>query len=521
MSILVKYKRWNNWLTLMDNEYYDAVLTQDNTPAVPLNGSLTRRCLLSFIDCGDRRCLVNRGLRSSGDFMWENSVNGGVSLDNIGFVGVDNGLVRYDKDKVTFDEYLSLLTDSAMMINEGDMSLYLDAVSGNTGTYTYDARYNEDGFYELRGGFFQGFYKLFGYDYQILPQYIEDAWTVEVTLRPQDYEEVGDTLNKAHEGNSGFFFYMGTRAENKFGYIYNEKRVYNGESEHDRINSLLTSEGDTVGQMGYKKAQTDNKYLFFNRTKTGFTADTWDDCDIMEMEIDDHAVTKDVHIDGCDGGKDITTDNKYLFMNRTRTGYTVDELEDEITVGGGKEYPVNDDAYGNAFGLKINSDGHLGYEYLVRDCDSETGYSILSEYSDLLTLNKGEWYTVSAVFRILGGELDACGTSDGHRKMRIYIYVNGYLKFVSKILPEFNFRQLGDVKEKQEGVPFCISLGGGSAGLADGVWYDPRTVFRPDGIIERNYAGTFIGDIRSFRFYGCQLEKSEIENNYKYDIREI
>ena len=45
--------------------------------------------------------------------------------------------------------------------------------------------------------------------------------------------------------------------------------------------------------------------------------------------------------------------------------------------------------------------------------------------------------------------------------------MNGKLVLISKELPTFNFRELNDTPDKQEGVPFNISVGGGTQGLSD------------------------------------------------------
>ena len=105
--------------------------------------------------------------------------------------------------------------------------------------------------------------------------------------------------------------------------------------------------------------------------------------------------------------------------------------------------------------------------------------------------------------------------------MKIFIYVNGYLKLVSQELPEFRFRELNEYYDKQEGVPFSISLGGGTQGLAESMWIDNYT--RPYCRIlpiEENFGGSFIGDIRSFKFYDCQMQYNEIKNNYLFENNE-
>ena len=83
--------------------------------------------------------------------------------------------------------------------------------------------------------------------------------------------------------------------------------------------------------------------------------------------------------------------------------------------------------------------------------------------------------------------------------MKLYFYVNGFLVFISKELDEFNFRELNDTYQKQEGVPYSISLGGGTQGLLESILPDYYNT--PDYIfpIEKDFCGTFLGDIKSFK----------------------
>jgi hypothetical protein len=56
--------------------------------------------------------------------------------------------------------------------------------------------------------------------YQIFPTTFEKGWTMETWVYPNDTCNTSTgsttTLNDIYSGNTGFFFYMGTRAENKF-----------------------------------------------------------------------------------------------------------------------------------------------------------------------------------------------------------------------------------------------------------------------------------------------------------------
>ena len=597
MTVLNKYKHWGLKIVPSEVHNLDFVLSKNHCPSTSASPSLTEKCLSAYIDFSNRDCIeAENKVRSLPKFFWDKYVNGGIALKNIGYTGIDNGYIYYGGwDRITNKEFYDIFTTKSAPELPIDSSLRLTAVTGNTGLYSYPMSYNEEGYYELRGGFFQGFYKLFGYDYQVLPQYIEQAWHAEFVLRPRDYEQEEDTLNKIYPENKGIFFYMGTRAENKFAQIYNadftsyktRERNNSGtptdcqyfadsfeeakevnkkctetiDKDFNKGRALLlygfltnkgtdwygkcgcggkkpggdtpdegeeiqdcstywtgddgyydsditlsgltfyTSDGRPVEETGYYEIKTDNKFLTFNRTKYGFTTANWDE----DTEIILTGTTSDLH-----------TGNLFLLMNRTKSGYTVDTLDNYYSTEK-KQYNFIKSIKGNAFALKWNEDGSIGFRYLIKDCDSETGYSVKedSTYSGLVSSN--EWHTVNVMFWIVRGTVDECGVPFGERKMRISIYIDGYLKYISKELPEFNFRELDDVYSKQEGVPFNISVGGGTQGLCDSVWVDYNRAFDKILPIEQNFAGTFVGDIKSFKFYTCPLEYNEIKSNYLFE----
>ena len=98
--------------------------------------------------------------------------------------------------------------------------------------------------------------------------------------------------------------------------------------------------------------------------------------------------------------------------------------------------------------------------------------------------------------------------------MKIMIYVNKYLVFVSKPLDAFRFKEIDEVSQKQEGVPYNISLGGGSIGLLESIlpnYYAISDYILP---IERDFCGTFMGDIKSFKIYGGNINYNTIKNNF-------
>ena len=594
MAILNKYKRWVPMLFPIEDEYWDVVISQDNSPSFDINGKLVENCLSSYINFGDEECQTQVGVRSYDDFTWNECLNEGAELVDIGYTGIDNGLIYYGGfDNVTNKEFYDIFTDSQINIHSGDCRLYMHKVTGNTGVYSYNTEYVSGNYYALKGGFFQGFYKLFGYDYQVLPQYIENEWNIEIQLRPKDYEEKENTLNSTHPNNKGLFFYMGTRAEDKFLRIYNcDLEPYETREQperhqcdngyfswdelpedfveiaveagkiHRQINILsavnlsyflntygynwnsdcsctiaktidgikedkksvcerylndpdyyeadieiidskvITSNGVPVEDDGYYEIKTDNKFLFFNRTKYGFTTANWDEDTIVILT---------------GSTNDLRTGNLFLLMDRTCSGYTVETIDEYYK--NKKLFNITADTTNNAFALKYNEDGSIGYRYFIHDCSSESRYSVLEESSLPGIVKKNEWNTINIKFSILNGSIDKCGKPVGERKMRLFFYVNGMLKFISKELPEFDFRQLNTVAEKQEGVPFNISVGGGTQGLCDSVWLDYDRAFEKILPIEENFAGTFIGDVKSFKFYTCKLQSSQIKNNALYNVK--
>jgi hypothetical protein len=89
--------------------------------------------------------------------------------------------------------------------------------------------------------------------------------------------------------------------------------------------------------------------------------------------------------------------------------------------------------------------------------------------------------------------------------------------YITKDLPKVNLHDLDDLYEKQEGVPYNISLGGGTQGLSETIlnnyMLNPTRTYP----IEENFAGSFIGYFKSFKFYGCPMEYTDILNNAKVE----
>ena len=651
---------------LYNDEYFDVMLFKGHVSDTDYNIDENLIADFSTLDIKD-------GILYS-TALWKDAVNEGVKLEDIGFTGIDNGLIYFQKDRISNMDFLKILTGSTYEIPSGDTRLFMTPITGNSQNFTYPMFYEheESGNYiAFKGGFYQGFYKLFGFDYQVLPNGVDFEWNLSFRIRPRsDYEIETTNLNYLHPENSGIFFYMGTRAEDKFANMYkldsgqtdsmkiqtiandgyldpsscgesgetltlennvihekdylldlekeeekeklccedvNKKNscgcksskqdtwtisdIYNYKFDETSVNccrvkgdepcpdipvcapcscstyfvddyfaekeepepcdpncckpcscstyfvddyfqdlpcydgkkmieedyfgkdvditnkdvdAMKDTFGHLINKKGYYEIESDNKFLMFDRTPEGFTTHDW---------IEGTKVT-------LTGRNDWGNINLFPIMNRTKTGYTTHNI-DKYLEEHSKPFDIYKDTKNNAFALKITENGAIGYKYAILDCDAdnEYHYSVKEEYSKDGLIKSDEWNNILIKIVILNPTItfnkngEICpDINKGKRKMKLFFYLNGYLVFISKELPEFNFRELSDCMEKQEAVPFSISLGGGTQGLLESVMPDyykaPEYIFP----IEKDFCGTFMGDISSFKIYNGHVNFSTIKN---------
>lgn len=490
--------------------------------------------------------VVNGILYSS--INWSGASNSGVIMKDIGFTGIDNGLISFKKDRITNKEFLQLYLNSEMTIETGDTRFFLTPITGNTQSFVYPMSLinDKEQYIALKGGFYQGFFKLDGFNYKVLPDKINSTLGLHFELRPRkDYEVSKNTINNIHPENSGIFFYIGTRAENKFWPFYNyetklmddlkkdenilpenkndivslENQWLIPENNTDECNISETSyfsmddeyicddckqyanedyvgtgveinyegysdsEGHAYNKKGYTEIETNNKFILFNRTSTGYTIDNWKEGTTIKIK----------------DRKDWNNENYFILMNRTDTGYTIDTI-DNFNENNINNFNIYKDLTNNVFALRITDEGAIGYRYGIFDEESETKYKVVEEYSKPGLVKNNEWNSVNVLFNKIN-----------KKEMKIKIYVNGFLIFISKNIPLFNFKALDDVSQKQETVPYNISLGGGSLGLLETIipnYYKISEYILP---IERDFCGSFIGDIKSFKMYDGFIDYSTIQ----------
>lgn len=269
----------------------------------------------------------------------------------------------------------------------------------------------------------------------------------------------------------------------KDGYIAEEMQI-------DENEEFQTSHGYDFSQPNITEIKTDNKFITFHHGKGGFTIKNWDK--------DAEYIISDIKIP--------EQENYFLLFNHTKDGYTIKNI-DSYEKEQSKKYDVMDDIFKNALAFQVRDDGSIGYRYLIRDCDSEIKwYKIESEFSPANIVKKDEWFTVHVQINKVVPD-----------KMKLVFYVNGKLCLISKELPIINLRALNDLDDKQETVPYNISIGGGTQGLCDVIYLNYRKT--PEYVLplEKEFAGSFIGYLSSFKMYNCSLNLNEINENYKFE----
>lgn len=549
---------------LSNYQYYDYYLALDGCATVPYTGSVTGDCFVVNYDFNNSN-IYSTGSTSANTIYslvtWTGATNSGYTFNTFGLTGIDNGYITFDKTTgdTTNTALLSALTATTIVISSGDTRLTLNSVTGMTGNYEYpiDILSGTSGDYaKLCGGFYQGYYKLDGYNYQVLPTRVEKAWVADFWLRKSDLNcsgYTGTTLNDTYPNNKGFFFYMGTRAENKFWNIFEGLNTgcTSGCTSSSACTGTVTTyctipkETDIAisGDSGYpirlsppplEINEISNQFLLYGRASTNSKCGTCGSKtnDLGTLTTCDSATT--ITITGYT--TEITNrQNPFLIYGRANNngkcgtcGATSSGFGDEtICTFSGFTSPLDEldkdvDIVDNAIGFRIKDDGSIGYRALklTGTCVDDvytTGVTVFEDYSVSGIVTDDQWHMISIRFvldeNVPKNKLNCASPRVG----KLMVYVDGRLKKTFYDIDEFIAKRLNEYKDKQLGVPFNISLGGGSQGLLESMTFDGQDPADLGLKIEQNFAGTFIGDISQFRFYICDLNWIDINNNYNKD----
>jgi len=431
---------------------------------------------------------------------------------------------------------------------------------------------NTVGYYhELYGGFYQGFYKLKGYDYEVFPERVNKGWTMEVVIKPRqfdDYEidtETEEYLNDVYPENAGTFFYFGARAENKF-YHY-----ATGTSESFSGYSRITSGLTCIETCGCSNSAVTNSNCFSVYPHSTTTNEHSTNCKCgclsetvkvvsspYDAKIDVLSNALSIRLSGCavnpvvvvksivTTGSCITTGTCSTTGITYSTGYTFEEFVSSPIYG-----TCNYDCEGNTDERWVYISAVFERYRYLEDCDllNKGGINDIRKETYQSSIDGMSYKLISPPETHSGGTKEQkihiinfnkkWYDEIKYRLGDLKIYVNGYLFMVIQNFEEIIPRELNTEKEKQVGVPYNISFGGGTQGLHENLIFssctepyvpyiqDPELFpnnilsattlsgLTTDILLEQNFGGTFMGGISQFRMYTNPLDFSQIQHNYR------
>jgi hypothetical protein len=491
----------------------------------------------------------------------------GDSLCDIGLTGIDNGLVPEMSgetiyfsmglytgdtkwDRYHFDRRTKLIPVKSYTTNT-------NRFSGNTKETIYNIVSkinNTTGYYnQLYGGFNQGFFKLFGYDYETFPNRCNKGWSVEMLLRARQEDQFAHTsgqttLNEIYPNNDNTFFYFGTRAENK--YYHHASGSPESDSGYTRVTQVLSGCLKTCAC-----------------SDTGVTISR-----CLEDIYEPLNYTSQHNVDcncGCSEKSVANPDKDPLFDSMSNTlslRLLGDPKNPKVCVRvlkftGGCETTGSCETTGITY-----TTGYTITDY----CSSKTIFDYCS--SSQTYLNKEHWFLIDCVWErnsyydecdlLYRGGLDSItnlyyvnslagnavslitypythtGTTPAdqievvnlneewliekdQRLGSLKIYVNGRLFYVINGFEEVIPRGLNTEKEKQIGVPFNIGWGGGTQGLRESLTFKTCP---PSGIISGLYVNDFntiLGDTNEENLLKSFVDTHNFNTVYYYDLTGI
>jgi hypothetical protein len=510
------------------------------------------------------------------------------TLCDIGLTGIDNGLVPQMTGE-TINYTMGLFTGSSKWDRyHFDRRTKLFQVTGYTNPpnerfsgNTKDTIYNmvsKSGltityYNQLYGGFYQGFFKLFGYDYETFPTRTNEGWTVEMLIRPRYVDQFAPTstqttLNLTYPDNDNTFFYFGAKAENKF--YHHDSGSPASDSGYTRVTSILsgcletcacsntgvtnsrcvevyeplvyTAQHDTTCNCGCNSTNqvpNGDKDPLYDSMSNSFSLRLSGDPKNPKVCVKVLTFTGGCVTTGTCPTTGITYQTGYTITEYCSSGQIFDYCENLNADYTTKEHWILVDCVWERSTYFDTCDlyyrGGLGLISDTEYVDSLSNNSILliqppitqegsppAEQVEIVNLNE----------RWLIEREDRLGA--------LKIYINGRLFYVINGFEEVIPRALNTEKEKQLGVPFNLSWGGGSQGLRESLTFtgcpttltgltymqDPEVMpnqtlsgtslsaLTTNILIEPTFGGTFDGAISQFRMYTEPLSYPEVIHNF-------
>ena len=503
-----------------------------------------------------------------------------TEICNVGLTGIDNGLVkRFSGETVELNTGLYSGTTDKFSRYKYDRRFKMHPITGfttpsdriyNDDSYSYKIGLKNDNdavgnYISFSGGFYQGFYKTFGYDYQVLPERYNLGWSTEFLLR---YRWTGDTsvgLNHRYPENKGMFFYYGARAENKF-YHYAAGSPTN-DTGYTRVteylNCLKTCECEISGYTG---ASCQYVYQQSGGTTSNCSCGQCPCNCVVSYEYpelnplyDGVSNALSFRLSGDTGSPRLCVKTYTITGGCETTGSCVTGIT--YTTGTSvtewcSTRGIFDDCTGTTYSSEerwVQIDAVFERNTYLDDCDLDykggTDLLIVPEYLDTLENNSVSLIEPPLTHELIydPAKVELVIMNERWLKERNYrlgtlkFYVNGKMFLVVGGFEEIIPRPLNGWKETQFGVAYNISLGGGTQGLHDNLTVtgcsrtlsemtyqqDPECLTTEildltsySGLstnirLEEYFGGSFNGDISAFRMYSEPLNAGQIIHNFK------
>jgi hypothetical protein len=560
-------------MRLSNSDYWDLFICNDCRCSLDQPAILSGDCLIIDIDVNNPNSLTGDSLCSLVE--WDGAtINTPVNLRDIGLTAIDNGFITYDCTASTSSSsFLNVFTGSTLTLTSADTKFCFTRVTGCT--YNYPIEIIDSGstvgkYAQLCGGFYQGFFKLSDrtfykeisdnmfvwpmswfkcspcppctgstsgstccgvndcdcpnpkkafacyngnapklWNYQTLPTRYECGWTTEFWIRRNSdvcSGSTGNTLNNIFPDNEGFFYYMGTRSENKFWDVFSGETGYTTSSGYPLPPPTTTKEVELTNPFLIYQPQGCNCFRGINKVTT-----TQRD---KNADIVNNALGFRIRNDGSIGYRSIGITGVCSAVTSTTIADCCQECKCIYSCSLCGTMFEKD--YKGGCGPECASCG--APRTLITGTTVEekwvTGTTINESYSASGMVPDNEWVQVAIRFMAYETYIGCDLNGVPRRKGRLDFFINGYLKYSISEFDEFLFKDLMEYREKQEGVPFNYSLGGGTQGLLE-----TNTVGGPDPkdenlVIQENFAGTFYGDLSKFRLYGCCLDVTTIRYRF-------
>jgi hypothetical protein len=544
------------------------VIAEDDGNRMPLKFDFNSSGTTICVGCGEFSAdtIVSENVWNPNNLDLENC-NTSTELCDVGLTGIDNGLVmNISGETIEINKGLYTNTSDKFSRYKYDSRFKMHPVTGfttnnnriyNDGSFNYTLTSKTDGdsvgyYVNLNGGFYQGFYKLQGYDYQVLPERYNWGWSAEFLLRNRFNDNSSVGLNVRYPENTGTFFYMGARAENKFYHFADGSPIsfsgYNRVTEG--LNCLKTCECQFSATSGssscinvYPQSATTDNHCTCSCGCSCPTNGVTGDSDPL---YDGVSNAMSVRLSGNTGNPRLCVKTYRITGGCETTGscsttgitYTTGTSVTEWCSTRGIFDECKNTSYINSINWAQIDVVFVRDEYLdTCDLQYKGGLKeiVKKEFIDNLNNNSVALISPPITHEVpynpatteVVNITERWINEKNYRNGKLKLYVNGKLFFVVENFEEIIPRPLNVEKEKQIGVAYNISLGGGTQGLHDNLTFsgcpvslsgitlqqDPEclttdtlnnTIYSgltTNIFLEEYFGGSFIGDISTFRMY--------------------